>query len=228
MKQRYQATALVLLYVVLYAIDYWAHYAQLNVAGILLQEQRNQGPLDTAQAWQHLQFIASAPHPYNSKQIHIVYDYISSIAEGIAGNATRPVEVAYDNVSIYKDDTTYFECANILLKVSGDSKKAVIIDAHADAVPTSFGATDNGISVAASLQVAKALSQQKHLASTVIFNINFGEEDGLLGAKCFTQHPWYKDAVKVINIGKSSSRARIETHSRRSGHWRSRDCLWCE
>ena len=59
---------------------------------------------------------------------------------------------------------------------------AVLFSAHFDSVPTSLGATDDGMSLAALLQLLMYLAKHRP-RRTAIFNINNGEEEGLNGAQ---------------------------------------------
>ena len=68
-------------------------------------------------------------------------------------------------------------CDNEVMKGDG-----VLFSAHFDSVSTAPGATDDGMSVVALLQLVKSLSKNRS-RRTAVFNINNGEEDGLHGAQ---------------------------------------------
>lgn len=96
---------------------------------------------------------------------------------------------------------------NIVVRLAGrnsqqnQDKKALLLMAHYDAVPNSFGAADDGVSVVSMLQSLRALKAQAPLANDVIFLFSDGEEVGLLGASAFVQsHPWMKDVGMLLNF----------------------------
>jgi Zn-dependent M28 family amino/carboxypeptidase len=60
----------------------------------------------------------------------------------------------------------------------------VLFSAHFDSVSTAPGATDDGMSVVALLQLVGFLSKNRS-RRTAVFNINNGEEDGLHGAQAY-------------------------------------------
>lgn len=67
------------------------------------------------------------------------------------------------------------------LAFTGD---AVLFSAHFDSAATAPGATDDGMSVAALLQMLTYLSENQP-RRTAVFNINNGEENGLSGAHVY-------------------------------------------
>lgn len=63
----------------------------------------------------------------------------------------------------------------------------LLVTAHYDSVPVGPGASDDGIGVAAMLEVAEQLRGQP-LRRPITFLFNEGEESGLLGARSFLEH----------------------------------------
>lgn len=61
---------------------------------------------------------------------------------------------------------------------------AVLFSAHFDSAATAPGATDDGMSVAALLQMLTFLAENQP-RRTAVFNINNGEENGLSGAHVY-------------------------------------------
>jgi acetylornithine deacetylase/succinyl-diaminopimelate desuccinylase-like protein len=101
----------------------------------------------------------------------------------------------------------YFQGKNILVKVEGTDDEtqgerlpkkklvfkaesspmntiddAVLFSAHFDSVSTAPGATDDGMSIVALVQMVDFLSKNRP-RRTAVFNFNNGEEDGLHGAQ---------------------------------------------
>jgi hypothetical protein len=73
--------------------------------------------------------------------------------------------------------------------------------AHYDSVAQSFGASDDGSSVATLLETLRTLKAGAPLQNDVIFLFTDAEEPGLLGAKSFVaEHPWAKDAGLALNF----------------------------
>lgn len=118
-------------------------------------------------------------------------------------------EFGYDTqVQSAFDCNDYGNCAivnNVLARVDGSDTSAtggaVLLAAHYDSVAAGPGASDDGASVAAILEIArrfKSLPQPKH---SVIFLIDEGEEAGLLGARAFVDwHPWAKEVRAAVNL----------------------------
>ncbi|HWE22457.1 MAG TPA: M20/M25/M40 family metallo-hydrolase, partial [Myxococcales bacterium] len=91
---------------------------------------------------------------------------------------------------------------NVLARLDGTGRgKAVLLSVHYDSVPAGPGASDDGIGVAAALEVARALKAGPQPKNPVFFLFNEGEEDDLLGAEAFTSsHPWTQQIGAVVNL----------------------------
>jgi hypothetical protein len=89
---------------------------------------------------------------------------------------------------------------NVLVRIPGRSPEAVLLSAHYDTPPGSVGAGDDGVAVASLVEIVRALAAGPRLEHTVIVNINDGEEQGLVGAHGFTQHPWMRDVRAFVNL----------------------------
>ncbi|MBN1204938.1 MAG: M28 family peptidase [Myxococcaceae bacterium] len=101
-------------------------------------------------------------------------------------------------------DTEYafpYRVRNVLARLPGQEPgAAVLVSAHYDSTPDGAGAGDNGVAVAAAVEVARALAAGPRPRHSVLFNFNGGEEHGLLGADGFLQHPWAREVQAVINL----------------------------
>ena len=149
-------------------------------------------------AVQHLSVIAEKPHPVGSAGHKQVQDYLLKqlseagveprIQTAVAVRTGAPVPVA--------------AVENVLGRLKGTSAgKAVVLVAHYDSTLNSFGATDNGSSIAALLETLRALKTGPPLKNDVIFLFTDGEESGLTGARAFvTEHPWSNDVGVVLNF----------------------------
>lgn len=92
--------------------------------------------------------------------------------------------------------------ANVVCRKQGlHGGPAILLTAHYDAVPRSFGAADDGSGVAALLETLRALDASPPLDRDVIILFSDAEEDGLLGAEAFVDlHPWAHDVGVVLNF----------------------------
>jgi hypothetical protein len=98
----------------------------------------------------------------------------------------------------------YGTCAtvnNVVARLEGRDQTAVLLAAHYDSVPAGPGVSDDGVGVAAALEIARALKSHPTPRHSIIFLIDDGEEGGLLGARAFVDsHPWAKDVRAVVNL----------------------------
>jgi len=101
-------------------------------------------------------------------------------------------------------------------------RKAVLLVAHYDSVPTSPGASDNGAAVASLLEVARALRAGPPPGNDVVFLFSDGKEIGLHGARAFVRHhPWAREVGWVFNFdarGRGGPVYMMETGAD-SGRW---------
>lgn len=97
---------------------------------------------------------------------------------------------------------------NVLARIRGDSATAVLVSAHYDSPPESFGAGDNAVSVATAVEMARALAAGPRPQHTVVFNFNDGEEAGLLGSDAFLEHPWAADVRAFVNLESAGPRGK--------------------
>lgn len=92
---------------------------------------------------------------------------------------------------------------NVLARLAGrrEGGKAVLVATHYDSVGAGPGVSDDLASVAASLEVARALVAGPPLERPVVLLVDDGEEIGLLGARGFAaEHPWAAEIEAVVNL----------------------------
>ncbi|KAJ3019662.1 UNVERIFIED_CONTAM: Endoplasmic reticulum metallopeptidase 1 [Siphonaria sp. JEL0065] len=98
---------------------------------------------------------------------------------------------------------------NIIVKLKGQCELAggkdcpsLLVSAHYDAVVSSPGVTDDGIAVAVILETIRTLvsDDERPLPHSIIFLLNNCEECGLLGARHFSKHKFYKSIRASINL----------------------------
>ncbi|HEX7333052.1 MAG TPA: M28 family peptidase [Pyrinomonadaceae bacterium] len=154
----------------------------------------------SARAREYLKAIAVKPHPIGSPAHAEVRDYIFGelVKMGLQPQVQKTTAVNSNWGSSYRAATVQ----NIVAKLEGTaSTRAVLLVAHYDASPFSFGASDDGAAVVSLLETLRALKAGPPLKNDVIFLATDGEEIGLLGAIAFVQqHPWAKDAGVVLNF----------------------------
>ncbi len=99
---------------------------------------------------------------------------------------------------------------NILARLEGKGTgKAVLLAVHYDGVGAGPSVSDDGVAVAATLEIARILKSGPQLENDVIFLIDDGEEAFLLGAVAFAaKHPWAQDVGAVVNLEARGSSGR--------------------
>ncbi|HEX6536419.1 MAG TPA: M28 family peptidase [Gemmatimonadaceae bacterium] len=95
---------------------------------------------------------------------------------------------------------TAYAVRNVLVRIPGRERTAVLLSAHYDSPPESVGAADDGVAVAALVEVVRALARGPRLRHTIIVNFDDAEEQGLVGAHAFTHHPWARDVRGFVNL----------------------------
>lgn len=149
-------------------------------------------PLDVfsgERAMVHLQIIAREPHPQRSPAQARVRDYL-------VGQLTDT------GVEVQVQRTAGLE--NVVARLRGsDSSGAIVVLAHYDTVSYSNGAADNSSTVAALLEIMRALAAGPTPRNDVIVLFDDGEElpDEFSGTKAFVrEHPWMSDVRVAISI----------------------------
>jgi hypothetical protein len=103
----------------------------------------------------------------------------------------------YSNVAV--------ECMtvrNIVVHIPGKKpQENVLLSAHYDSVAAGPGAADAGVAVGTLLEVARLMKDRPQSNIGMVLLFNEGEEDGLFGARAFTQHhPLAKQVKLALNI----------------------------
>lgn len=164
-------------------------------------------------SWLSLQEIARYPHTYTSEYNDYVHDLledeITQLIEGV-DYAEYDNDLNYTNNVVFKtkylnyDSVSYYESNNLVVRLNGTKPElpALLLSAHFDSVPSSYGVTDDGFGVATLLGLleyftAKGVAQPQR---TIVFNFNNNEEFGLYGATAFLSHPWFKQVRYFLNL----------------------------
>jgi hypothetical protein len=154
----------------------------------------------SGRAMEKLAVISKQPHPIGSDGHAVVRDYLLADLNAIG---LKP-ETQKTTVADYRWGNSFRAATveNILARLEGSNDgKAILLVAHYDSVPTSYGASDDGSGVATLLETAHALKAGAPLKNDVIFLFTDAEEVGMLGARAFVnEHPWAKDVGLVLNF----------------------------
>jgi hypothetical protein len=164
-----------------------------------------------------LAVISKQPHPIGSSAHAVVRDYllVELNAIGLKPETQKTTVADFRWGGGFRAGTV----ENILAKLEGsDHSKAILLAAHYDSFPTSYGASDDGSGVATLLETARALKAGARLKNDVIFLFTDAEEVGMLGARAFVnEHPWAKDVGLVLNFearGTGGSSIMFETSNK--------------
>lgn len=160
----------------------------------------------------------SIPHPAGSVQNKVVRQRLIKLLESFGyeveiQSGSMPVNPKVKRRSPDRDEV---ELHNLIAKrPASDARKLgqesggddpplaapILLVAHYDSVPTGPGAADDGIGMAAVVEIARMLASEPPLQREVIFLLTDGEEFGLLGAKLFCQeHPLAQLPAIAINL----------------------------
>jgi Predicted aminopeptidases len=162
----------------------------------------NAPPLEfsSGRAMKTLDIVAKEAHPIGSLAHSATRDYlVKQLTDaGLAPQVQTSTGVSQSAGGTVRAGTVN----NILARLQGtDNSKAILLSAHYDSVPTSFGASDDGAGVVAILETLRALRAGEPLRNDVIFLFTDAEEVGLLGANAFvTEHPWARDVGVTFNF----------------------------
>lgn len=156
-----------------------------------------------AAAQTQLKRITQERHPAGSQAHGRVRDYLMAELEAIG--LEPQIQTTF---AVSEKGTASGQVQNIVVRLPGKSasaavpdKKALLLMAHYDATPYSYGAGDDGVSVINILQALRVLKQQPALQNDVIAVFSDAEEVGLLGASGFAaDHPWMKDVGMLLNF----------------------------
>lgn len=155
---------------------------------------------DYSQARQHLLEISKERHPVGSGAHGQVRDYLISQIRQLGYEAQLQ-----QGFAINPESKSAAQVENIVVRVAASEPKhggkAILVAGHYDAVPNSYGAGDDGVSMANILQALASMKTLSKSSNDVIFLFADAEEVGLLGAIAFAeQHPAMRDVGMVLNF----------------------------
>lgn len=132
-----------------------------------------------ARAFSLVEVISRKPHPIGSTEHAVVRDYLLRKLRDLG------LEPEFEKDAVV-DGQTAAIVENLHAVIRGThSSRSVLLVAHYDSVPTSFGASDDGSGVGVILETARALMASPRLRNDIEILLTDGEEVGLLGSQAF-------------------------------------------
>ncbi len=143
------------------------------------------GAFDTGRAFSRLERILAGepPHPVDSPGSDVVRERILAEMRAV-GLQPRVSDEMVCNGFRQSRNLACARVRNLAATIGPADGEHLLIVAHYDSVPVGPGAADDGIAIAAMLEIAEQL-RGKPLARPITFLFNEGEESGLLGARAF-------------------------------------------
>ncbi len=157
----------------------------------------------SGRAMQDLEIIGRDPHPMGEFPAHAaVRDYLMGEIRKLR---LEPQVQGTFGLRLWGPESGYISggfVENILVRLPGSQPDGtILLVAHYDSTPGGPGAADNGSGVVILLELLRALQAGPPLRQDVVFLFTDGEEPGVFGTYAFlTQHPWFKDTMRVINV----------------------------
>ncbi len=146
------------------------------------------------------------PHPTGSDQNRIVRQRIIGLLESWGYEVEIQSGLADRRIARPGDrDEEPLDLFNLIAIRKGQRSVAsaapLMLVAHHDSVPAGPGASDDGVGVAAVLEIARMLADEPPCEHDVVFLITDGEEYGLLGAELFVrEHPLANQVGFIVNV----------------------------
>jgi hypothetical protein len=143
------------------------------------------GDFNTARALERLERVLGdqRPHPVDSAANDDVRERLLGELRAI-GLTARVAESFTCNGAAAAQTVSCARIRNVVATIGPAEGRHVLLVSHYDSTPTGPGAADDGIGIAAMLEVA-ALLRDRPLDRPVSFLFNEGEETGLIGARAF-------------------------------------------
>jgi hypothetical protein len=135
------------------------------------------------------------PHPYYERQNAIVRQRILDYFHKFGYDT----EVQFDQNSFVRQAR---KMKNIIARRPGSEPRAsVMLVGHYDSVPYGPGASDDGVAVAAILEIARMMRELPPAHNDVVFLLTDGEEAGMFGARSFiAAYPRAAEVQVAINL----------------------------
>ena len=176
----------------------WLGFATAGLPGVVPASAPG-AAFSAERALRDLRIITAAPHPVGTPAHDRLRDYLVDRLRALGLDDVHVQSATGFNTL---DGPIAAIVANVVGRKRGSRPgPAVLLTAHYDAVPRSYGAGDDGAGAAAILEALRALGNSPPLDRDLIVVFSDAEEDGLLGAEAFVNlHPWAKDVGVVLNF----------------------------
>lgn len=165
---------------------------------MIIPQSASKTKFSAERAAYHLKEISKDKHPSGSPEVLLVRDYLIGQLESLG----LKVEIQSGEVND-RWGGNRINIHNILTRIEGSKQgKALLVLAHYDSTPNSYGAADDGSGIVTILEWVRAyLASGKQSINDIIILFTDAEEQGMLGAKLFTaSHAWAKDVGFALNF----------------------------
>ncbi|QPG74152.1 hypothetical protein FOA43_001476 [Brettanomyces nanus] len=210
---RFRKTSLTILLVICYAL---AIFLSLYFEEVALTVPDPE-PRILTQSWLDLKKLACQPHPFTSHANEVAHDFLMgrvseicerqpylSVWDDFGNRSTIISQKNTLDLSSPERRVVYFESGNILAKIQGKNPElgGVLVSAHYDSAPPSYGATDDGMGIVTMMGLLEHFSNNSipQPDRTLIVNLNDNEEFGLMGSEMFIKHPWFSEVKYFVNL----------------------------
>lgn len=159
-----------------------------------------EGDFSVARAMDHVLAIAAEPHPMGSAANADVRRYL---VDELTALGLDPETQQVEAPDYFGAPGDIVSVVNVMAKIPGTSPtKAVVLVAHYDSDPSTPGANDDAVGLAAILEAARLLIDGPAVRNDVIVLLTDGEEPApRFGSRAFVaEHPWATDVGFVANF----------------------------
>jgi hypothetical protein len=162
------------------------------------------GEFSAGRAFQHVQAIATTPHPAGSAANDRVRDYLVQTLRGLglSPEVQDTVSVQGGELSASAGGTGVARVRNVVTLIPGTaSTERIFLIAHYDSAQTGPGGNDDAAGTATILETARALTTGGKLRNDVVLVLTDAEEACLCGAEAFVrQHPLAREGGVALNF----------------------------
>lgn len=180
-------------------------------AGLALRASRPPAPLPASvaddrfsaeRAMAHVDVLARAPRPLGTEAHRAAQEYLEAQLESL-GLETEVQETTWVR-GFAPGRQTAARVRNVLGRLPGAGTGDVdtlLLMAHYDSQPQTFGAGDDAAGVAAILELLRARSLDGPARNEIVVAFTDAEEVGLIGAEAFAAlHPWFERVDRTLNF----------------------------
>ena len=152
----------------------------------------------SARAMSQLVEIARRPHAPGSPEHDRVREYL---LERLRSLGLEPQVQTVTTVIRDSETAQAVTIRNILTRAPGTaSTGTIVLTAHYDAAPLSPGAGDDGVGIAALLEMVRAVVASEPLRNDLVLVLSDGGGMGLSGIRAFAElHPWMSEVALAVS-----------------------------